>query len=79
MMTALVLGVVGRYDASNLNPSLSPLAWPDVPVVPLLAVLIAVTAAFTAPPPSLPAARRGALPVARPDDRSAATTEAEAA
>lgn len=53
LVTALVFGVAGRYDATNLNPSLSPLAWPTLPIIPLVGVLVASSAAFTAPPPPI--------------------------
>lgn len=51
---AIVFVVVGRYDLANLNPPLSPLAWPTLPIVPALAVLIAATPAVSAPAPPLP-------------------------
>lgn len=53
LATALVFGLVGRYDATNLNPSLSPLAWPTLPIIPLIGVVIAASPAVTAPPPPI--------------------------
>lgn len=76
LTTALVFGVVGRYDASNLNPSLSPLAWPGLPVVPIVGVLIAATAAFTAPPPPKSMYRR--RPQSLTETEGPSTTPAEA-
>jgi energy-coupling factor transport system permease protein len=48
---ALVMLVAGTYDPLLLHPSLSPLRWPDLPVVPLLAVLLGLLPAFVAPLP----------------------------
>lgn len=79
LTTAVVLGIVGRYDASNLNPSLSPLAWPDLPIVPVIGILIAATAAFTAPPPPIPVTRRRTKSLAESEDQSAATVGTVAA
>lgn len=42
-------------SAATLNPSLSPLAWPPLPLVPALGVLGAALAAVFAPPPPVPA------------------------
>ncbi|WP_241003066.1 energy-coupling factor transporter transmembrane protein EcfT [Streptomyces sp. CB01881] len=46
----LLFATVG-YDATDLNPSLYPLAWPTLPLVPVLAVLLAGAAGIVAPPP----------------------------
>ncbi|BCJ64707.1 CbiQ family ECF transporter T component [Polymorphospora rubra] len=40
-----------RIDAANLYPSLSPLSWPEISVLPAAAVLVAVLPAWLAPPP----------------------------
>lgn len=50
--TAAVLFLTVGYSAADLNPSLYPLRWPSLPWLPALAVLLAGTAAFTAPPPA---------------------------
>nr|WP_203593223.1 CbiQ family ECF transporter T component [Streptomyces sp. SID9124] len=42
------------YDAAELNPSIYPLSWPTLPVVPACAILLAGTAGFLAPPPAAP-------------------------
>ncbi|WP_380282299.1 CbiQ family ECF transporter T component [Kitasatospora purpeofusca] len=46
----LLFATVG-YDATDLNPSLYPLSWPSLPVVPVLALLLAGAAGAVAPPP----------------------------
>lgn len=79
LTTAVVFGVVGRYDASNLNPSLSPLAWPGLPIVPFIGVLIAATAVFTAPPPPVSMTRQRQKAVAASEEQSVASAEAVAA
>ena len=48
--SAIILVLAGNYDAANLNPSLSPLAWPSLPLVPLLGILLGAAAAVAAPP-----------------------------
>lgn len=45
------------YDAAGLTPSLYPLAFPPLPILPTVAILLAATAAFTAPPPPQPSVR----------------------
>ncbi|HUW16628.1 MAG TPA: energy-coupling factor transporter transmembrane component T [Actinomycetes bacterium] len=65
---ALALGP----EASGLTPPLSPLAWPELPVLPFLAVLLAAAPAVLTPAPQAaevqPATgqRRPASPLARP-------------
>jgi energy-coupling factor transport system permease protein len=65
----LILGV--GAGASGLNPSVDPLRWPTLPLVPALAILVGAVAAIAAPPPLRPrhAGRRGAG--ALPGDRAA--------
>lgn len=41
------------YHAADLNPSLYPLRWPPLPVVPTLAILLGALPALLAPPPDL--------------------------
>jgi energy-coupling factor transport system permease protein len=71
-VTVLVATVVGGTE-SGLTPSLYPLAWPTLPLLPWLMVLAASLPAFLTPPPvradgaNLPAGpglRRGAAPAA---------------
>jgi energy-coupling factor transport system permease protein len=51
---AVVLMVGAGYQAVSLNPSTDPLAWPTLPVVPALAIMVATIAAVAAPPPLRP-------------------------
>ncbi|NEE38707.1 energy-coupling factor transporter transmembrane protein EcfT, partial [Streptomyces sp. SID7982] len=37
------------------NPSIYPLSWPTLPLVPAAAILLAGAAGFLAPPPTSPA------------------------
>ncbi|MFB7129215.1 CbiQ family ECF transporter T component [Kitasatospora sp. NPDC056273] len=76
----LLFATVG-YDATDLNPSLYPLTWPTLPLVPVLALLLAGAAGIVSPPPGRtpgPAAGPGPRPAARPDaaptDRTDRTT-----
>jgi energy-coupling factor transport system permease protein len=48
---AIVLLFTTGYSAAQLNPSLYPLQWPSLPVIPALAILLAGLAGFVAPPP----------------------------
>ncbi len=48
---AAAMVIVSRSDPLLLHPSLDPLAWPALPLVPLLVVLLGTLPAFTAPPP----------------------------
>jgi energy-coupling factor transport system permease protein len=50
-LTAVVFFLTSSYDPLNLTPAVSPLAWPTLPVVPTLAVLLAALPAVVAPPP----------------------------
>ncbi|MBB5871734.1 energy-coupling factor transport system permease protein [Allocatelliglobosispora scoriae] len=68
LVTALVLNLGTGYDPAALNPSLYPLQWPTLPILPVAAILVAALAAFASPPPpprhrtgpALPAPRRAA-------------------
>lgn len=73
---AVTFVVATRLDVTGLNPSLSPLAWPSVPVVALVAVLAAATPAWSAPRPPVPRvrARSYSRPVARPSTTGASAT-----
>jgi len=55
MATAAAMIVVGAHDASVLNPSLYPLAWPTLPAVPTVAILCALLPAALTPPPPVDA------------------------
>ncbi|MEV4612418.1 CbiQ family ECF transporter T component [Kitasatospora sp. NPDC049258] len=62
---AVLLSVSVGYSATDLNPSLYPLSWPTLPVVPVLAVLLAGAAGVLSPPPGRTPAP-AALPGRRP-------------
>lgn len=49
--TAVLLFLTVGYDAAGLNPGLYPLRWPTLPWLPAAAILLAGTAAVSAPPP----------------------------
>ena len=51
VLTAVVFFVTSSYDPLNLTPVISPLAWPTLPLVPTLAVLLCALPAVVAPPP----------------------------
>jgi energy-coupling factor transport system permease protein len=51
VLSAGVMLAAGGYDPLLLHPSLDPLRWPDLPLVPLLAVLVGVLPAWLAPRP----------------------------
>lgn len=48
---AVLMLVVSGYDPSLLHPSLSPLTWPELPVLPLAAVLVGLLPAAVVPSP----------------------------
>ncbi|MBQ1083819.1 energy-coupling factor transporter transmembrane protein EcfT [Nocardiopsis sp. B62] len=48
---ALLVNLTTRVDAASLYPSLNPLAWPELTLLPALAVLAAVLPAWLTPPP----------------------------
>ncbi|MER5987760.1 CbiQ family ECF transporter T component [Streptomyces sp. NPDC001787] len=52
VLSAVLLFSNTGYDAAELNPSIYPLSWPSLPLVPTLAILLAGTAGFLAPPPT---------------------------
>jgi len=66
VLAAIVLCAHTGYDPAALNPSLYPLSWPTLPLVPAAAVLLAGLAAVAAPPPptmtGTAAAGRGETP-----------------
>lgn len=51
VVAAAALFVTTGYDAADLNPSLYPVGWPPLPVVPAAAILLGTVAAWVAPPP----------------------------
>ncbi len=56
LVSAVGLGLTVGYNQAAVNPSLYPLRWPALPLVPAAAILAAGLAAVIAPPPPLPAA-----------------------
>ena len=54
VVAAAALFVSTGYSPGELNPSLYPLSWPPLPVVPTLAILVGVLPAFLAPRPTSP-------------------------
>lgn len=50
--SALIMVAASSYDPLLLHPSLDPLSWPDLPLLPLAAVLIGVLPAWLAPAPA---------------------------
>ncbi|MFD5318571.1 CbiQ family ECF transporter T component [Streptomyces sp. NPDC127098] len=49
--TAALMFLSSRVDPANLYPSLSPLGWPEVSPLPVVAVLVGLLPAVLAPPP----------------------------
>jgi energy-coupling factor transport system permease protein len=75
----LLFATVG-YDATDLNPSLYPLTWPTLPLVPVLALLLAGAAGIVSPPPGRtpePATASRPLPVAPTGGASTDRTTSE--
>jgi energy-coupling factor transport system permease protein len=50
LVAAASVYATGRIDPANLYPSLSPLAWPSVPLLAALGLLVAASPALLAPP-----------------------------
>ena len=51
LLCGAVLVLAGSYDPLLLHPSLYPLRWPDLPLLPLAALMIGLLPAFVAPRP----------------------------
>jgi len=51
IVAATGLFLAGHLDPANLNPSLQPLQWPTLELLPLLAILAGALPASVAPPP----------------------------
>jgi energy-coupling factor transport system permease protein len=70
VVVAVAMIIAGSRNASALNPSLFPLEWPTLPLLPTVAILFAlVPAALTPPPPvaaPTPALREAAPPTRQP-------------
>jgi energy-coupling factor transport system permease protein len=50
VLTAAVLYLSSSVAGTNLYPSLNPLRWPEIAVLPMLGILIALLPAWLAPP-----------------------------
>jgi energy-coupling factor transport system permease protein len=72
LVSAVLLLASTGYDPAQVNPSLYPLSWPPLPVLPTVAILLAGLAAVAAPPPPVPARASAAAPARRPEPAGAA-------
>nr|WP_223182690.1 MULTISPECIES: energy-coupling factor transporter transmembrane component T [unclassified Streptomyces] len=72
VLSAVLLFANAGFDAAELNPSIHPLSWPTLPLVPAAAILLAGAAGFLAPPPGQPpratAAPASRTPAPRPEE-----------
>jgi energy-coupling factor transport system permease protein len=57
VVCAMAMFVVGWVDPAQLIAPLDPLAWPSLPVVPAMGILVAATPAILAPPVATPPQR----------------------
>ena len=64
---AVAMIVAGSQNASSLNPSIFPPAWPTLPLLPAAAILLALLPAVLTPPPPTTAVAPP-LPRAEPVD-----------
>ncbi|WP_405651926.1 energy-coupling factor transporter transmembrane component T [Streptomyces sp. RK9] len=73
VLSAVLLFAGAGFDAAELNPSLYPLSWPTLPLVPTVAILLAGAAGFLAPPPLPTTAPQAAprVPARRPEKATA--------
>ena len=51
VVAGVVVYLTSRVDPTNLNPSLYPLQWPQVSVLPMIGILAGLVPAFASPPP----------------------------
>nr|WP_323445506.1 energy-coupling factor transporter transmembrane component T [Streptomyces sp. YSPA8] len=71
VLCAVLLFSGSGFDPAELNPSLYPLTWPTLPLVPAAAILLAGAAGFLAPPPTPPPTAAASHPSApRPPEES---------
>ncbi|MEV7834616.1 energy-coupling factor transporter transmembrane component T [Streptomyces subrutilus] len=66
VLSAVLLFANVGFNAAELNPSIYPLSWPTLPLVPAAAILLAGAAGFLAPPPAAPT--RPAVPAQRTEE-----------
>lgn len=57
VVAGVALFISTGYSPGELNPSLYPLSWPPLPIVPTLAILVGVLPAILAPRPAEPVRR----------------------
>jgi energy-coupling factor transport system permease protein len=62
LLLAAVVVAVSIVDPSDLYPSLDPLQWPVLAVVPALAIVLGALPAWVAPPTRLPSPRTPPVP-----------------
>lgn len=73
LTVAAVVVAVSAVDPADLYPSLDPLTWPALPLLPTMAVLVGALPAWLAPPVHLPqASRRPPIPAVVPQEPPAA-------
>ena len=72
IVSAAGLWLSAGYDSALLNPPVSALHWPSLPLIPAVAILAAALAALAAPPPPATARISGPVPEQRPAPRSLA-------
>jgi len=66
LVSAVGLCVTVGYNPAVLNPSLYPLHWPSLPLIPAVAILAAALAALVAPPPPAPVPADRSVPEPQP-------------
>lgn len=63
LVVAGILVTTSRVDPTALNPSLQPLSWPDLPILPAVGIVLGVIPAWLAPPVRNPPTRSRPAPV----------------
>jgi energy-coupling factor transport system permease protein len=69
LVALLAMAVAHALDVSGLTVSFTPLAFPSIPLLPVVGILAGVTPAFAAPRPSGPGTRRD---IGEPDGEASA-------
>lgn len=65
---ATAILVQGALDPAALNPAVTPLTWPQAPILAVVGILVAVLPAWVAPPPPSPLGRAAEMAVDVPPD-----------
>jgi energy-coupling factor transport system permease protein len=52
LVAGTLVWLTSRVDPADLNPSLSPLAWPQVSLLPILGIMVGLAPALLAPLPA---------------------------